>query len=116
MSILNDMIETALWSTLDYDAGDESDDCLDAKYCIGDISEEFKAECQRIIDEFMPLAEKYLTEEELENSPIGHDLWLTIEGHGAGFWDGDYEQGEELTTLCRKYHSLGEKLNESIKR
>lgn len=24
---------------------------------------------------------------------LGHDLWLTCNGHGAGFWDGDWEGG-----------------------
>ena len=26
-----------------------------------------------------------------ESEQLGHDLWLTCNGHGAGFWDGDWE-------------------------
>jgi hypothetical protein len=25
-----------------------------------------------------------------DESDVGHDLWLTRRGHGAGFWDGDW--------------------------
>ena len=32
---------------------------------------------------------------------IGHDLWLTRNGHGAGFWDrGLGAQGDSLTAIC----------------
>ena len=33
-----------------------------------------------------------------------HDFCLTANGHGAGFWDGDYKHGYALTELCRPYH------------
>jgi phage-related protein len=37
----------------------------------------------------------------------GHDLWLTRNGHGAGFWDGGWpdEAGERLADAARE---LGE--------
>lgn len=33
----------------------------------------------------------------------GHDMWLTRNGHGAGFWDGDWpdDTGQLLTDLAR---------------
>ena len=37
---------------------------------------------------------------------IGHDLWLTRNGHGAGFWDrGLGDRGDSLTAICK---ALGE--------
>jgi hypothetical protein len=34
----------------------------------------------------------------------GHDFWLTRNGHGAGFWDGDWpEHGEELTEASKAF-------------
>ena len=35
----------------------------------------------------------------------GHDFWLTRNGHGAGFWDGDYPQelGDALTTASKGF-------------
>lgn len=37
----------------------------------------------------------------------GHDLWLTREGHGAGFWDGDWPEpyAQKLTAAAK---SMGE--------
>lgn len=34
----------------------------------------------------------------------GHDLWLTANGHGAGFWDGDIDEeiGEILSDAARE--------------
>lgn len=35
---------------------------------------------------------------------LGHDLWLTRNGHGAGFWDrGLGELGERLTKAAKTY-------------
>jgi len=52
----------------------------------------------------------YLHAAETEGRPLagvlGHDLWLTRNGHGAGFWDrGLGELGERLSEAAR---SLGE--------
>ena len=117
-TMLNEFLTTALWSSLDYEEGNEcSNPPLDDKYCLNDIDQEFKDLSQKIIDDFMNKASHLFTENELENSPIGHDLWLTIEHHGAGFWDGDYKNGEELTKIahaCSK--ELSDTLNDSINR
>lgn len=41
------------------------------------------------------------------DSEAGADFWLTRNGHGCGFWDGDYpEHGEKLTALCKPYGSV----------
>jgi len=38
----------------------------------------------------------------------GHDFWLTRNGHGAGFWDGDWSEpaGEQLTAAAKKFGEL----------
>jgi len=42
----------------------------------------------------------------LDPGQLGHDLWLTRNHHGAGFWDrGLGKLGDDLTLLA---HSLGE--------
>jgi hypothetical protein len=37
-------------------------------------------------------------------SAAGHDYWLTRNGHGAGFWDGDWDKtvGERLTKASER--------------
>jgi hypothetical protein len=38
---------------------------------------------------------------------MGHDFWLTRNGHGAGFWDrSELDQGglgDRLTTMCKEF-------------
>lgn len=37
-------------------------------------------------------------------SDAGHDFWLTSQGHGSGFWDGDWPiYGEAFTKLAKCY-------------
>jgi len=34
----------------------------------------------------------------------GHDFWLTRQGHGCGFWDGDWpKHGDALTKSCEEF-------------
>lgn len=35
-----------------------------------------------------------------DDEQAGHDLWLTRNGHGAGFWDRGKDTGDALTALC----------------
>lgn len=41
---------------------------------------------------------------------FGHDLWLTSQGHGAGFWDRPEldagELGDKLTAACKALRGL----------
>ena len=38
-------------------------------------------------------------------SQMGHDFWLTRNGHGTGFWDRGFPEGNLLTELCEPYGS-----------
>lgn len=51
-----------------------------------------------------------LVEQAIEHASlraIGHDLWLTSQRHGAGFWDGGYPEalGDALTEASRDISS-----------
>lgn len=40
----------------------------------------------------------------LDEEQIGHDLWLTMHGHGAGFWDrGLGKLGDDLTKAAKTF-------------
>ncbi len=44
----------------------------------------------------------YLSDDEHE--PAGHDFWLTRNGHGAGFWDGDWPTyGDKFTEIAKSF-------------
>lgn len=58
----------------------------------------FQRECWELID-----ADSEPTFAQLAHA--GRDFWYTRNGHGAGFWDGDWPEqaGERLTTAAKQY-------------
>lgn len=115
---INSFLETALWSTIDC-YGEETDndnDMLDSNFSIYNVSDEFKAKCELIMEQFMDKARHLFTDEELETGHIEHDLWLTIHGHGAGFWDGDYEKDDEITEIAHEFSELEDELRDDLYR
>jgi hypothetical protein len=88
-------IVAALWSTTDGETP------LDANYDIADISPDTLAaiveDCQRFQAEN---ADDLGTDRERG----GHDFLLTRNGHGSGFWDGDWpDAGDRLTDASHKF-------------
>lgn len=106
-------IEAALWST-----NDESDESggepLDKNYDASDIAEK---SMRRIISDCASFQERYGHLIYDDDSPAiskygademaGHDFWLTRNGHGSGFWDGNWpKHGEELTAAAEEYGNV----------
>ncbi len=64
---------------------------------------------QTLVNEYMNAPQNpWLKSEEWRRyQELGHDLWLTVQGQGAGFWDrGLGALGERLTDVCRAMPSL----------
>lgn len=102
-------IECALWSTND-ESTPEGGEPLDDNYGPEDLSQECLAAMIVDCESFQEDNAKDLatwgryhryTPEEMG----GHDFWLTRNGHGAGFWDGDWEvpAGDRLTEASTAY-------------
>lgn len=93
-------IECALWSGVD-----SAENPLDDNYTISDVSDELRDSVQRDVETFVgscyPLDLVGMDAEQL-----GHDLCLTRNGHGTGFWDRGYGAKGERLTVCAQ--SLGE--------
>lgn len=99
-------IEAALWSS-------DNEECLDD--CdIDDFSEEtfskIVEDCRKFQEDNGKLlvAENFIGNRSGEyniESMAGHDFWLTRAHHGAGFWDGDWEEevGQQLTDAAHKF-------------
>lgn len=101
-------VVAALWST-----NDESDESggnpLDDRFQAGDIYteklKEMVEDCKKFQAENMA---DILTWDGGSTTPLeqaGHDFWLTRNGHGCGFWDGDWNEdvGERLTKASNKF-------------
>lgn len=109
--MLDGYITCALWST-----NDESDESggepLDENYDETDLADETRATMRADVEKFaranaQVIAEAFRTGPRCDWSHAGHDLWLTRNHHGAGFWDGDWPKdvGEKLTKAA---HAFGE--------
>lgn len=96
-------IEAALWSSMD-NADDQGGEPLDANYGPGDIAPETLA---RMVEDCKAFQRDNAGDIAGDPERAGHDFWLTRNGHGAGFWDGDWpgEAGERLTAASHAYGS-----------
>jgi hypothetical protein len=104
--ILKHYVICALWSSTDY-ADDSGGEPLDANYSRDDISPNTLADMLADIEAFTQSARSLLEKSGICDSQIGHDFWLTRNGHGAGFWDrGLGEVGELLTAICKPFGSV----------
>jgi hypothetical protein len=90
-------INTALWSSVD-----DSGEALDKKKDMTHIDE---MAMKQMIDDCRKFQEDNWDLISDDVSKAGHDFWLTRNGHGAGFWDGDWpkEIGEELTRISKSF-------------
>ncbi len=108
-------IEAALWSS-----NDESDESggrpMDENYGLSDIHPDtlarmnedcrkFQEECIEWItwDNLVYFPHRYTTHEK-----AGHDFWLTRNGHGAGFWDGDWKEDADkaMTAASKRFGNV----------
>ena len=105
-AIVDAYLECAAWSSTHTteDGEDTPLDEIDADWSKQAV-EQAKSECA----DFVNYAEEQFGADifdGLDAGQIGHDFWLTRNGHGAGFWDrGLGEQGEQLTKAAKTFGS-----------
>lgn len=91
-------IEAALWSSND-ESDDEGGEPFSDNYTEYDIAPEA---IEQIVEDCKAFQAKHVKEIAYENYfyrtdcsvelAAGHDFWLTRNGHGAGFWDSNWEE------------------------
>jgi hypothetical protein len=69
---------------------------LDQNYSVDDIAPETLARIIADCEIFQAACAEWIGN---RSTRAGHDFWLTRNGHGAGFWDGDWSEpaATELT-------------------
>lgn len=100
--VLAHYIIAALWSSTD-NTDDSGGEPLDRNYDRTDIDSLAEAEMRAQVDSFLRTNLELIKQlpEEFGPEQIGHDFWLTRNGHGVGFWDRDLgELGDQLTEAC----------------
>lgn len=109
--VLDGAVEAALWSTIPM-APEEEDMVEPADQY--EISNEELTKLRGTLAYFIRswfLDHYSLIEKAVETlgswDRVGHDFWLTAEGHGAGFWDRGLEQlGDDLTDSVSGHSDL----------
>jgi hypothetical protein len=108
-TILDGFLEAALWAETDFgeDEDGEYDAPFDENYTIYDVDSKSKKKAKEKIMQFLNMADSsdidtYLAQ--YDESYMGHDLWLTSKGHGAGFWDRSNigDAGDNLSAVTEK--------------
>ena len=98
-TILKHYIICALWSYIDDDG-----EPLDSVYTMDDISAQTLKQMDIEVSDFIKDNESLLIESGQSDQQIGHDFWLTRNGHGAGFWDrGLGAIGDALTKASKSF-------------
>lgn len=118
--IVNSELETLLWSELRIDADGNDAGRFDEDYDYWDATPELRAKLERELtgeqvvlypgepESFLEALDAYKDrfKDEWPNA-FGHDLALTRNGHGAGFWDrGLGDAGRSLTTWAETFGEL----------
>lgn len=99
-AFLSAYIECAIWSSIDDRDGEQEP--LDENHGTSDLAPEtfsrIQADCRKFIGAHWQDIQNDLPQ-------AGHDFWLTRNGHGAGFWDGDWPDdiGERLTKASKEF-------------
>lgn len=104
-------LDTADWA----DGPEAREDDAETERCIGwsrDAMDEARRECAAFLgcehpesnDEELTLWE-YMVDNGVDAGAAGHDLWLTRNHHGAGFWDRGL--GAVGDVLTREAHAMG---------
>ena len=93
--VVDSYLEAALWSSDNYATGEP----IDAEYGIYDFTDNARKEITKVVKKFVDDNLETIKESGLDMSQVGHDLWLTRNRHGAGFWDRGLPKaiGDKLT-------------------
>ena len=103
-------VEAALFTS--HDESDESGYCLDRNHDAEDIAPETLAEMANDCRKFQEANAEWITEENYvvqseysAEDMAGYHFWLTRNGHGSGFWNGNWaeEAGDALTKASEAY-------------
>lgn len=91
----------ALWT-----GTDEEGEPLDKGYGLTDCSPELLAKAEEDCQAFLRMAYT-LDTDDWSDEQMGHDLFLTRNGHGSGFWDRDLGSEFVRERLTETAHSFG---------
>ncbi len=106
----------ALWASTDETNPEQGGEPLDDNYDIEDIESDTLSEMVDDCLRFQKENAELITDENVARGVVrdeyscearaGHDFWLTRNGHGCGFWDGDWNEpaATKLTDASKAFN------------
>lgn len=100
-------VQCALWAGMDWsnvvDHGgtDDNPTPWDENYTADDLADETADAIRELCTDFYRANHGHLTAGDWDAEQAGHDLYLTRNEHGAGYWDRGKDRGEELSDAAR---------------
>lgn len=93
------------FSNMDLEIGDTYS--LGDHFSADDLAPETLATMESEIADFLAYCEATgATHDEWTDEQLGHDFWLTRNGHGCGFWDRGLDEGNALTAAAKTFGSV----------
>jgi hypothetical protein len=91
-------VESLLWSEVDYDTEESLDQGYDLLSCTPEVWSTATRDCQDFLNKFG----SRIDSDKLRLA--AYDFALTRNGHGVGFWDGDWDyMGEDFVKEVDEY-------------
>ena len=98
-------VACALWSSTTYTPNGTEEEALDSLHSIDDLAPKARQTLRRDCEDFVGTNLRDL--EGINAEDCGHDLWLTRNHHGAGFWGrGLGEVGIRLTKSAESLDNI----------
>lgn len=84
--------------------GENGEIQLDSLYSLADFHPDSVQEAEKVCSDFTRSNAADLAASGLDDAQVGHNLWLTRNRHGSGFWDrGLGAAGQRLTDMAHVY-------------
>ena len=101
-AFLHSYLACALWSSTDFDSGEQ----LDSVYDVGDFAPDAIKQAEADCLDFQAAQAADLALSGMSDDRAGFLFWLNRNGHGSGFWDeGRDPVFRRLSDACKPYGS-----------
>ena len=92
-AFLTAYINCAFWSSTDAD-GNPLDDWHEIADLTAEARERMERDCRAFLNRYTAIIRRAWPGIPAPFRRAGHDFWLNRNGHGSGFWDGDWPEVE----------------------
>lgn len=102
-AMIRGYLDCALWSSTD-ESDESGGEPMDNNYTTSDIDDQTKRQMRADVSKFFIKNRALIDAGGQTDEQVGHDFWLSRNGHGAGFFDRDLgDVGDRLQAAAKKF-------------